>query len=65
MTPIAGKRKLQNALLGWFDRDQRDMPWRQTGDPYPIWVSEIMLQQTQVQIVIPYFRRWMKTFPTL
>ena len=65
MTTIAGKRKLQNALLGWFDRDQRDMPWRQTGDPYPIWVSEIMLQQTQVQTVIPYFRRWMKTFPTL
>ncbi len=65
MTTIAGKRKIQKALLDWFGRDQRDLPWRQTGDPYPIWVSEVMLQQTQVQTVIPYFRRWMKTFPTL
>ncbi len=65
MKSTAVKRKLQKTLLDWFDRDQRDMPWRQTDDPYPIWVSEIMLQQTQVQTVIPYFRRWMKTFPTL
>ncbi|MEE8206727.1 MAG: A/G-specific adenine glycosylase, partial [Nitrospinaceae bacterium] len=65
MKPIAEKRNIQKALLGWFDRDQRDMPWRRTGDPYPIWVSEIMLQQTQVKTVIPYFERWMKRFPTL
>ena len=65
MKTTAGKRKIQKNLLGWFDREQRDMPWRRTRNPYPIWVSEIMLQQTQVQTVIPYFERWMKSFPTL
>ncbi len=65
MTTTAGKRKLHKALLGWFDREQRDMPWRKTGDPYPIWVSEIMLQQTQVKTVVPYYERWIKSFPTL
>ncbi len=65
MKATAAKRNIQKALLGWFDREQRDMPWRRTGDPYPIWVSEIMLQQTQVKTVIPYFERWMKSFPTL
>ena len=64
MNTTAGKRKLQTALLGWFDSEQRDMPWRGTGDPYRIWVSEIMLQQTQVNTVIPYYQRWMKSFPT-
>ncbi|MDH3256988.1 MAG: A/G-specific adenine glycosylase, partial [Nitrospinota bacterium] len=65
MKATAGKRKIQKALLGWFDTEQRDMPWRETRDPYPIWVSEIMLQQTQVKTVIPYFERWMKSFPNL
>ena len=65
MTTTTGKRKIQKTLLGWFDREQRDMPWRDNRDPYPIWVSEIMLQQTQVITVIPYFERWMKSFPTL
>ena len=65
MKSTAAKRKIQKALLGWFDTEQRDMPWRRTGNPYPIWVSEIMLQQTQVKTVIPYFERWMKSFPTL
>ena len=65
MNTTAEKRKIQKTLLDWFDRDQRDMPWRGTGNPYPIWVSEIMLQQTQVKTVIPYFERWMKSFPTL
>ena len=65
MKTAAAKRNLQKTLLGWFDTEQRDMPWRRTGDPYPIWVSEIMLQQTQVKTVIPYFERWMKSFPTL
>jgi A/G-specific adenine glycosylase len=65
MSTAAEKRNIQKSLLGWFDREQRDMPWRRTGDPYPIWVSEIMLQQTQVKTVIPYFERWMKSFPTL
>jgi A/G-specific adenine glycosylase len=65
MKTTTAKRKIQKTLLDWFDREQRDMPWRGSRDPYPIWVSEIMLQQTQVQTVIPYFERWMKSFPTL
>jgi A/G-specific adenine glycosylase len=51
------------ALLGWFDANARDLPWRRTSDPYAIWVSEIMLQQTQVRTVIPYWERWMKSLP--
>lgn len=50
-------------LLAWYARVARDLPWRRTRDPYAIWVSEIMLQQTQVQTVIPYWERWMRTFP--
>ena len=50
-------------LIGWFDRNARDLPWRRTRDPYAIWVSEIMLQQTQVQTVIPYWTRWMARLP--
>jgi A/G-specific adenine glycosylase len=52
-------------LLAWFDREKRDLPWRRTRDPYAIWVSEIMLQQTQVVTVIPYWLRWMERFPTV
>jgi A/G-specific adenine glycosylase len=53
------------ALLGWFDQSARDLPWRRTRDPYAIWVSEIMLQQTQVKTVIPYWERWMCELPTI
>jgi A/G-specific adenine glycosylase len=53
------------ALVDWFDRHGRILPWRQTNDPYCILVSELMLQQTQVVTVIPYYERWMKRFPTL
>jgi len=49
MKSTAEKRTFQKSLLKWFDREQRDMPWRDNRDPYPIWVSEIMLQQTQVR----------------
>jgi A/G-specific adenine glycosylase len=52
-------------LLRWYDRHRRSLPWRDTRDPYAIWVSEIMLQQTQVKTVIPYFERWMARFPTV
>jgi len=65
MITAAEKRKLQSTLLKWFDVAQREMPWRESSDPYPIWVSEIMLQQTQVKTVIPYFERWIKSFPTV
>src|SRR5262245_26505242 len=50
-------------LLAWFVRAARDLPWRRTLDPYAIWVSEIMLQQTQVKTVIPYWIRWMQELP--
>ena len=52
-------------MLDWFSRNARDLPWRHTRDPYAIWVSEIMLQQTQVKTVIPYWKRWMQELPTV
>ncbi|MFO0942729.1 MAG: A/G-specific adenine glycosylase [Pirellulales bacterium] len=52
-------------LLAWYDQNHRDLPWRQTNDPYKIWVSEIMLQQTQVATVIDYYHRFLKRFPTV
>jgi A/G-specific adenine glycosylase len=54
---------IQQRLLRWYDAERRDLPWRRTRDPYAIWVSEIMLQQTQVASVIPYYERWMTRFP--
>ncbi len=51
------------ALLSWYDREKRDLPWRRTRDPYRIWVSEVMLQQTQVATVIGYYNRFLDTFP--
>ncbi len=55
----------QKQLLAWYKKNARDLPWRRTGDPYKIWISEIMLQQTQVQTVIPYYGRWLKRFPDI
>ncbi|MFZ5470830.1 MAG: A/G-specific adenine glycosylase [Myxococcota bacterium] len=55
-------KALRRALLAWFDRERRDLPWRRTKDPYAVWVSEVMLQQTQVTTVIPYFQRFMARF---
>ncbi len=57
--------KLRRQLLRWYHRSKRDLPWRHTRNPYKIWVSEIMLQQTQVATVIPYYERWLQTFPSL
>src|SRR5690349_19280338 len=57
--------ELQNALLEWFEANQRPLPWRRQYRPYDVWISEIMLQQTQVATALPYYERWMKTFPTL
>lgn len=56
---------LVGRLLDWFACHARDLPWRRTRDPYAIWVSEIMLQQTQVKTVVPYWERWMRALPTL
>lgn len=55
---------LRRKLAKWYGSARRDLPWRRTGDPYAITVSELMLQQTQVVTVIPYYERWLKTFPT-
>ncbi len=56
---------LRRSLLAWYASWGRDLPWRQTQDPYAIWVSEIMLQQTQVKTVIPYYERWLQALPTV
>ncbi|MEL7503476.1 MAG: A/G-specific adenine glycosylase [Cyanobacteria bacterium J06554_6] len=56
---------LRSQLLTWYAQSGRDLPWRRTRDPYAIWVSEIMLQQTQVKTVIPYYERWLQQFPTV
>jgi A/G-specific adenine glycosylase len=58
-------RNLRAALLGWYARRRRNLPWRSTRDPYCIWVSEIMLQQTRVQSVVAYYERWIQRFPTV
>lgn len=57
--------QFQTTLLNWYDDAGRDLPWRQDHEPYHVWVSEIMLQQTQVQTVIPYYQRFMNWFPTV
>lgn len=57
--------ELRGSLLNWYRQQGRDLPWRKQTDPYVIWVLEIMLQQTQVKTVIPYYQRWLAQFPTL
>jgi A/G-specific adenine glycosylase len=52
-------------LLQWWDAGHADLPWRRSDDPYAIWVAEVMLQQTQITTVIPYYERWMTRFPTV
>lgn len=54
-----------DSLLEWYARNARDLPWRRDRDPYRIWISEIMLQQTRVDTVIPYYRRWLDRFPDI
>jgi A/G-specific adenine glycosylase len=54
-----------DSLKQWFLNEKRDLPWRNNPSPYAVWISEMMLQQTQVAVVIPYFERWMKRFPTI
>jgi A/G-specific adenine glycosylase len=55
---------IRRKLLRWYDNNHRDLPWRRTADPYAIWISETMLQQTQVTTVVPYYERFLKHFPT-
>ena len=59
------KRSFRRRLIAWYRRHARDMPWRGTRDPYRVWVSEIMLQQTQVATVVPYFERFVAAFPDI
>ena len=56
---------MRRSLLNWYQQRGRDLPWRRSREPYPIWISEIMLQQTQVKTVIPYYQRWLAAFPTI
>ncbi|RJS61602.1 A/G-specific adenine glycosylase [Bacillus sp. PK3_68] len=58
-------RQFQQDLLHWYKEEKRDLPWRKDQDPYKVWVSEIMLQQTRVDTVIPYFENFIKQFPTI
>lgn len=57
--------EVRHELLRWYETNKRDLPWRHTDDPYAIWVSEIMLQQTQVATVVDYWERWMQSFSTV
>jgi A/G-specific adenine glycosylase len=57
--------RLSSRLLNWYHKNKRNLPWRGHPDPYAVWVSEIMLQQTRVEAVIPYFEKWMRLFPTI
>ena len=59
------KRRFRGRLLSWYDEQRRELPWRETTDPYQIWVSEVMLQQTQVNTVKPYYERFINRFPTV
>jgi len=58
-------RNFGRRVLHWYDLHKRDLPWRGIDDPYAVWVSEIMLQQTTVNAVIPYFKRWLEHFPSV
>ena len=60
-----GIRRIRSPLLRWYDAHKRDLPWRKTRDPYAIWISEAMLQQTRVETVIPYWQRFLEAFPDI
>jgi A/G-specific adenine glycosylase len=61
--PLRDPRRFRHRLLSWFNGARRDLPWRRNRDPYRIWVSEVMLQQTTVAAVVPYFERFLAAFP--
>lgn len=63
--PNSEWKPLRNSLLDWYQQYRRDLPWRRTRDPYAIWVSEIMLQQTRVAVVVDRYEQFMKRFPTV
>ena len=57
--------ELTRRLLAWFEKNRRDLPWRKTKDPYAIWLSEVMLQQTRVVTALEYFPRFLRAYPTV
>lgn len=59
------EQEFRSQLLSWYDQNKRDLPWRDCGDPYKVWISEIMLQQTRVDQATPYFHRFIERFPTV
>jgi A/G-specific adenine glycosylase len=63
--PPRGRLPLHRALLDWYVAARRDLPWRHSRDPYAVWLSETMLQQTRVETVIPYFQRFLRELPTI
>ncbi|MBI4457122.1 MAG: A/G-specific adenine glycosylase [Acidobacteria bacterium] len=63
--PMHSASRFQRRVLGWYQRNKRELPWRDNRDPYRIWISEIMLQQTRVKIVLPYYRKFLTRFPDL
>jgi A/G-specific adenine glycosylase len=65
LPPALERRRFRRRLLEWYGRNARDLPWRQTTDPYHILVSEVMLQQTQVDRVLPKYSEWLEKYPTL
>lgn len=65
MLPLKHITELRKMLIAWYQKNHRKLPWRETSDPYPIWVSEVMLQQTQVKTVIPYYQNFIRRFPTI
>ena len=65
METIEIYKKLPAALLPWYDRNKRDLPWRQDREPYHVWLSEIMLQQTRVEAVKGYYARFLSALPTI
>src|SRR6266404_5272298 len=62
---LGSTEEVVKRLLGWYREHARDLPWRRTIDPYAIWISEIMLQQTQVKTVVPYWQKWMTALPNV
>lgn len=65
MKGSSGVSKFSRLLLDWYTENARSLPWRGSRNPYAVWISEIMLQQTRVETVIPYYQRWMKRYPDL
>ena len=59
------RKNFTNTILGWYDQGHRDLPWRRTQDPYRIWISEIMLQQTRAETVVSYYERFLARYPTV